>query len=66
MERNILHIDLKEWIQNYQPELTQSKIMLIRNILDELHINEEDEIVIVGDYGIWGHFFNWLLSKSLN
>ena len=63
MERNILHIDLKEWIQNYQPELTQSKIVMIREILEELHINEEDEIVITGDYRTWGLFCNYLLSK---
>mgnify|MGYP000235522060 CR=1 FL=1 len=47
MERDTLHIDLIDWIQNYHPELTQSKIVMIREILEELHINEEDEIVII-------------------
>lgn len=63
MERDTLHIDLIDWIQNYNPELTQSKIVMIREILEELHINEEDEIVITGDYRTWGLFCNYLLSK---
>lgn len=63
MERDTLHIDLNDWIQNYHPELTQSKIVMIREILEELHINEEDEIVITGDYRTWGLFCNYLLSK---
>jgi hypothetical protein len=63
MERDTLHIDLVDWIQNYHPELTQSKIVMIREILEELHINEEDEIVITGDYQTWGLFCNYLLSK---
>ncbi len=63
MERDTLHIDLIDWIQNYHPELTQSKIVMIREILEELHINEEDEIVITGDYQTWGLFCNYLLSK---
>jgi hypothetical protein len=63
MERDTLHIDLVDWIQNYHPELTQSKIVMIRDILEELHINEEDEIIITGDYRTWGLFCNYLLSK---
>ena len=58
-----LIVDLKDWVQNYHPELTQSKIVMIREILEELHINEEDEIVITGDYRTWGLFCNYLLSK---
>jgi hypothetical protein len=63
MEKDTLHIDLKNWIQNYHPELTQSKIEMIKDILEELQINEEDEIVISGDYQSWGIFCNYLLSK---
>lgn len=63
MERDTLHIDLNDWIQNYHPELTQSKIVMIREILEELQINEEDEIVITGDYRTCGLFCNYLLSK---
>jgi hypothetical protein len=63
MEKDTLHIDLKNWIQNYHPELTQSKIEMIKDILEELQINEEDEIVITGDYQTWGLFCNYLLSK---
>ena len=63
MERDSLYINLKDWVQNYHPELTQSKIVMIREILEELHINEEDEIVITGDYQTWGLFCNYLLSK---
>ena len=64
MEMDTLHIDLKDWIQNYHPELTQSKIVMIREILDELHINEEDEIVITGDYQSWGILCTYLIEKS--
>lgn len=64
MERDTLHIDLNDWIQNYHPELTQSKIVMIRGILDELHINEEDEIVITGDYQSWGFLCSYLVEKS--
>jgi hypothetical protein len=63
MEKDSLHIDLIDWIQNYHPEFTQSKIVMIREILEELHINEEDEIVITGDYRTWGLFCNYILSK---
>jgi len=64
MEKDSLHIDLKDWIHNYHPELTQSKIEMIQEILEELQINEEDEIVIGGDYVSWGYFCNYLLDKS--
>jgi hypothetical protein len=64
MEKDSLHIDLKDWIQNYHPELTQSKIEMIKDILEELHINEEDEIVISGDYQSWGFLCSYLIEKS--
>ena len=64
MERDTLHIDLIDWIQNYHPELTQSKIVMIREILEELHINEDDEIVITGDYQSWGFLCSYLVEKS--
>ena len=64
MERDTLHIDLVDWIQNYHPELTQSKIVMIREILEELHINEDDEIVITGDYQSWGFLCSYLVEKS--
>ena len=64
MEKDSLHIDLKDWIQNYNPELTQSKIEMIKDILEELHINEEDEIVISGDYQSWGFLCSYLIEKS--
>ena len=64
MEKDSLYIDLNDWIQNYHPELTQSKIEMIKDILEELHINEEDEIHVSGDYILWGYFCNYLLDKS--
>ena len=63
MERDSLHINLIEWVEDYHPELSQSKIEMIRDILDELHINEEDEIVITGDYKSFGLLFNFLLLQ---
>jgi hypothetical protein len=64
MEMDTLHIDLKDWIQNYHPELTLSKIEMIKDILEELHINEEDEIVISGDNQSWGFLCSYLIEKS--
>lgn len=64
MEKDSLHIDLKDWIHNYHPELTQLKIEMIKDILEELHINEEDEIVISGDYQSWGFLCSYLIEKS--
>ena len=64
MERDSLYINLKDWVQNYHPELTQSKIEMIRDILEELHINDDDEIVITGDYQSWGFLCSYLLEKS--
>ena len=37
----------------------------IRRILEELHINEEDEVIITGDFGDWGWFCNFLLSQVI-
>lgn len=64
MERDSLYINLKDWVQNYHPELTQSKIEMIRDILEELHINDEDEIVISGDNQSWGFLCSYLIEKS--
>jgi hypothetical protein len=64
MERHTLYINLKEWIQNYHPELTQSKIEMVQEILEELQINEEDEIIISGDNQSWGFLCTYLIEKS--
>ncbi len=58
-----LHIDLKDWIQNYHPEMTEPRIEMIRSLLEELKIDEEDEVIITGDYTTWGLFCNYLLSQ---
>ena len=64
MERDSLYINLMEWVGDYHPELTQSKIEMIQDILEELQINEGDEIVITGDYQSWGFLCSYLLEKS--
>lgn len=64
MEKDSLHIDLKDWIHNYHPELTQSKIEMVQEILEELQINEEDEIIISGDNQSWGFLCTYLIEKS--
>jgi hypothetical protein len=58
-----LYIDLKDWIQNYHPEMTETRIEMIRSLLEELKIDEEDEVIITGDYRTWGLFCNYLLSQ---
>lgn len=63
MEMDTLHIDLKDWIQNYHPEMTETRIEMIRSLLEELKIDEDEEVVITGDYKNWGLFCNYLLSK---
>jgi len=64
MERDSLYINLNDWIQDYHPEITQTKIEMIRGILEELYINEEDEIVITGDYQSWGFLCSYLVEIS--
>lgn len=63
MEMDTLHIDLKDWIQNYHPEMTETRIEMIRSLLEEMKIDEDEEVVITGDYKHWGLFCNYLLSK---
>ena len=63
MEMNTLYIDLKDWIQNYHPELTTTKIEMIKSIMDELNINEEDKIVVTCDYNSFGQFQDYLIEK---
>jgi RNA-directed DNA polymerase len=40
------------------------KLFLDQDILEELHINEEDEIVISGDNQSWGFLCSYLIEKS--
>jgi len=63
MEMDTLHIDLKDWIQNYHPEMTETRIEMIRLLLEELKIDEDEEVIIAGDYKTWGLFCNYLVSQ---
>ena len=43
--------------------MTEPRIEMIRSLLEELKIDEEDEVIITGDYRTWGLFCNYLLSQ---
>ena len=37
----------------------------IRKVLEDLHIDEEDEVIIRGDFGDWGYYCNIILFQVL-
>jgi len=53
MEKDRLYIDLKEVLKEHKHKLCVNP-RTIRRILEELHINEEDEVIITGDFVDWG------------
>lgn len=63
MGRDSLYIDLNDWIHDYHPEMTETRIEMIRSLLEELKIDEDEDVIITGDYKTWGLFCNYLLSK---
>jgi hypothetical protein len=64
MGKDSLYIDLNDWLNDYHPEMTETRIEMIRNLLEELKIDEEEEVVITGNYRTIGLFCNWLLAIS--
>ena len=64
MGRDSLYIDLHDWINDFHPEMTETRIDMIRSLLEELKIDEDDEVVITGDFKTIGLFFNYLISIS--
>lgn len=64
MERNSLYIDLKEVLKEHKHKLCV-KPQIIRKVLEDLQIDEEDEVIITGYFGDWGWFCNLLLSQVL-
>jgi hypothetical protein len=64
MGRDSLYIDLNDWIHDFHPDMTETRIEMIRSLLEELKIDEEDEVVISGDFKSIGLFFNYLISIS--
>jgi 3-mercaptopyruvate sulfurtransferase SseA len=64
MERNSLYIDLKEVLKEHKQKLCVNP-QTIRKVLEELKIDEEDEVIVTGDFVDWGWFCNLLLSQVL-
>jgi hypothetical protein len=64
MERNSHYIDLKEVFKEHDHKLCVSP-KIIRQVLIDLNMDEEEEITITGTYGEWGWFFNLILSQVL-
>jgi hypothetical protein len=64
MERNSHYIDLKEVFKEHDHKLCVSP-KIIRQVLIDLNMDEEEAITITGTYGEWGWFFNLILSQVL-
>lgn len=64
MEKNHHYIDLKEIFKEHNHKLCVNP-KIIRKVLIDLHMDEEEEITITGNYGNWGWFCNLLLSQVL-
>lgn len=65
MEKNHHYIDLKEIFKEHNHKLCVNP-QIIRKVLIDLHMDEEEEITISGTYGNWGWFCNYLLSVVMN
>lgn len=65
MEKNHHYIDLKEIFKEHNHKLCVNP-QIIRKVLIDLHMDEEEEITISGTYGNWGWFCNYLLSEVMN
>lgn len=63
MELNSHYIDLKEVFKDDFPEIDKKTIKMIKNVLDDLKMNDEEEIVIKGSYFQFGCLFNLLLKQ---
>ena len=59
-----MYIDLKEVLKEHKQKLCVNP-QTIRKVLEELKIDEEDEVIITGDFGDWGWFCNLLLSQVI-
>jgi len=64
MELNSHYIDLKEIFKEHNHKLCVNP-QTIRKVLLDLHMDEEEEIIISGTYGDWGWFCNLLLSQVI-
>jgi 3-mercaptopyruvate sulfurtransferase SseA len=64
MGRDSLYIDLNDWVNDNHPEMTKSRIEMIRSVLEELKIEEDEEVIITGDYRTWGLFCNYLITRA--
>lgn len=65
MEKNHHYIDLKEIFKEHNHKLCVNP-QIIRKVLIDLQMDEEEEITISGTYGNWGWFCNYLLSEVMN
>ena len=65
MELDSYYIDLKEVFKEHNHKLCVNP-KKIRQVLIDLHMDEEEEITITGTFGDWGWFCNLLLSQVLS
>ena len=64
MERNSFYIDLKDFLKQHKHKLSVNPLT-IRKVLEDLHMDEDEEITISGTYTDWGWFLNHILSQVL-
>ncbi len=64
MELNSHYIELKEVFREHNHKLFVNP-QIIRKVLIDLHMDEEEEITITGSYSDWGWFCNLLLSQVI-
>jgi hypothetical protein len=63
MELDSHYIDLNEFFKDDYPELDNKTLKMVKNVLDDLKMNDEEEIVIKGSYFQYGCLFNLLLKQ---
>jgi len=64
MGRDSFYIDLKDWMHDFHPDMTETRKEMIILLLQELKIEEGEEVIITGDYQTWGLFCNYLLLQA--
>lgn len=63
MELDSHFIDLNEVFKDDYPEIDNKTLKMVKYVLDDLNMNDEEEIVIKGSYFQFGCLFNLLLKQ---
>ena len=63
MELDSHFIDLNAVFKDDYPEIDNKTLKMVKYVLDDLNMNDEEEIVIKGSYFQFGCLFNLLLKQ---